>query len=393
MKKNVLTCLSLISSVALIGCSLSSPDVSLSSEEASSVADENDKDEEAQDDKAGNVASTTDVASEADTKPEEDIDDLDAEALLHKFLDDEIDAIAVSEGGEETSFLYSELPHDEDDWESYSYDDDSFVDLDNDNDNELILYGPYGGMYLDARDGKVYVLAQGEGTALVLGHAEYEGLTYIVHSDTSHAGRQIHLFDRYEDGVVVDSFDLSAQYWDNEFDYYDQDSEFTFNDEKITMEEYEALCKEILGYKTKVELMHDIAVNEAESFDYSQEKVVNDGSEAFLEKVAECIGEYYYPEDSDGNAGTLTIKESEYDGYDFDDNYEGGDYRFLSSSSDIEFFIGNSICLKYPQTVYDNGDAVFTYYVITCYDYFVHVYVADENYENLEYLYTGWVNY
>ena len=61
--------------------------------------------------------------------------------------------------------------------------------------------------------------------------------------------------------------------------------------------------------------------------------------------------------------------------------------------SDIEFIIGISICLKYPELVYEDGDAIFTYYVITCYDYYVHVYVADKNYENLEYLYTGWVKY
>lgn len=248
----------IISSVALAGCSQGSPDLGRSSEEASSAESEVDEKKEDQDNEADKDQDVADKSTESDTESEnsaesdtepEESDDSDCEALFQKFIDDEIEAVYVNEDGEEeSSFYYSELPHEEDDWASYSYDDDSFVDLDNDGENEFILYGPYGGIYLDARDGKVYVLSGGEGTAGVIGYAEYEGMTYIYHADTSHAGRQIYLFDRYEEGVIVESFDLSAEYWDNENDQYDEDSDFTFKGEKITMEEYEAVRMEILGY-------------------------------------------------------------------------------------------------------------------------------------------------
>ena len=393
--KQLLACSLIISTAMMTGCS--SESISLSSGEASTEVEKNDEStkDASEDIEAKDKASESEEASTTDeaTEDDEKVEATDTESLLQQFLDDEIEATSIYEDGTERTFKYSDLPHDEDDWECFSYDDDCFVDLDNDDENELILNGPYGGMYLDARDGKVYVLAEGEGTAGTLSYVEYENLIYIVHADTSHGGRQMYLFDRYEDGEVVESFSLSAEYWDNDFDYYDQDSDFTFKDEKITMEEYETLCKELFGHKTKTEWMRDSAIYEGENFDYSQEKIINDGSDKFYEKLEGCFDSYYYPEDNNGNSGTLSIFLNDSYEYTLRDLYKNGDYRFISSESDIEYFIGCSICLKYPETVSENGDATFTYYVITCYDYYVHVYKADENYENLEYLYTGWVKY
>jgi len=408
--KHLMACSLMISAVTLTGCSSGTPDISLSSDEESSVETEEntDQDKTAEDDSDSEASTSedsendseeskksSDAENDSSTKNQDDNEktERDSNDLLQAFLDDEIEAIEVSEDGSESSFKYSDLPHDEDDWECYYYDDDSFVDLDNDSEEELIVYGPYGGIFFDVRDNNVYVLATGDGTASYLSYAEYEGLTYIVHSDTSHGGRSIHLFDRYEDGEIVESFDLSAEYYDSEYDEYDQNSDFTFNGESITMEEYEALCKEIFGTKTKAERMKDSAEYEAENFDYSADKIVNDGSAEFYEKVNELAGDYYYPEDSDGLSGTFSIIQNSDNDYSFNDYYTSGDYRFLSSSSDIEYFIGDSICLKYPETVYSDGEAVFAYYVFTFHDSYVHVYLADENYENLEYLYTGYISY
>ena len=358
--KQLLACSLIISTAMMTGCS--SESISLSSGEASTEVEKNDESNKdaSEDIEAKDKASESEEALTTDeaTEDDEKVEATDTESRLQQFLDDEIEATSIYEDGTERTFKYSDLPHEEDDWESYSYDDDCFVDLDNDDENELILNGPYGGMYLDARDGKVYVLAEGEGTAGTLSYAQYEDLTYIVHSDTSHGGRQIHIFDRYEDGEV-----------------------------------FEALRKEILGYKTKTEWMRDSAIYEGENFDYSQEKIINDGSDKFYEKLEGCFDSYYYPEDNNGNSGTLSLFLNDSYEYTLRDLYKNGDYRFISSESDIEYFIGRSICLKYPETVSENGDATFTYYVITCYDYYVHVYEADENYENLEYLYTGWVKY
>lgn len=99
-----------------------------------------------------------------------------------EFLDGTKSALGNYEGNE-YEVWYNKLPHDADDWESYSVSDER-VDLDNDGKYELILNGPYGGMYIDERNGEYYVLAEGEGTAGELGHVEYDGKMYIFHRET-----------------------------------------------------------------------------------------------------------------------------------------------------------------------------------------------------------------
>ena len=168
----------------------------------------------------------------------------ESEELLDAFLAGEISAIREDNG--EASLNFDELPVDEEDWYSYSVGE--RIDLDNDGENELILDGPYGGMYIDARDGKVYVLAAGEGTAGVLSYTDYDNATWIVHRDTSHMGRQIYWLTRYDgDGNIADEFQLGAEYWDSPDDKYDENSDFTYRDAKISMEAYETLLSEIFG--------------------------------------------------------------------------------------------------------------------------------------------------
>ena len=173
------------------------------------------------------------------------IDEYEPEKLLDAFLASEIPAIYDDD--DELVIMYDQLPHDEDDWECYSVGE--RIDLDNDGENEQIVNGPYGGIYLDARDGKVYVLARGEGTAGFLSYADYDNATWIVHSDTTHAGRQMFWLTQYDGkGNIVDEFKLMAGYWDSTDDKYDENSDFTYRDEKITMREYEELREEIFGW-------------------------------------------------------------------------------------------------------------------------------------------------
>lgn len=121
--------------------------------------------------------------------------------------------------------------------------------MDNDGENEQIVNGPYGGKYFDARDGKVYVLAEGEGTSGELFYTYYDNAVWIVHSDTTHMGRKMYWLTRYDgEGNVTDEFQLSAEYWDSPDSKYDENSDFTYRDEKISMEEYETLRKEIIGW-------------------------------------------------------------------------------------------------------------------------------------------------
>lgn len=193
--------------------------------------------------------STQEVTGEEDTNEEsagEEVayDDYSLDELLDAFLASEIPAFYDDE--DERIIMYDQLPHDPEDFTCFSVGE--RIDLDNDGENELIVDGPYGGIYFDARGGKVYVLAQGEGTAGVLFYTNYDNATWIVHCDTSHAGRQMYWLTRYDgEGNIADEIQLSAEYW-NSPQEYDENSDFTFRDEKISMKEYEALRKEIAGW-------------------------------------------------------------------------------------------------------------------------------------------------
>lgn len=168
----------------------------------------------------------------------------DSESPLDAFLSNKIPALDSS--NESYRIFFADLSMDLEEWDSYSVGE--RIDLDNDGENELILNGPYGGMYLDARAGNVYILATGDGTSQVLSHISYDDAMWIVHSDTTHQGRKVYWLTKYDGGGnIVDEFTLSAEYWDSPDDKYNADSDFTFRDQKISMEEYEALHKEIFG--------------------------------------------------------------------------------------------------------------------------------------------------
>jgi len=166
----------------------------------------------------------------------------ESEALLDAFLDN---AVPAYYDDDERVLMFEQLPMYEEDWAAYSVGE--RIDLDNDGEREQIMEGPYGGLYLDARDQKVYVFAEGEGTAGVLSYTEYEDAVWIVHRDTTHGGRQIYWLTKYDGGKhIVDEFRLSAEYWDSADGMYDENSDFTYREEKISMQEYEALREEIL---------------------------------------------------------------------------------------------------------------------------------------------------
>ncbi len=77
-------------------------------------------------------------------------------------------------------------------WDSYSVGEK--VDLGNDGENELIICGPYGGIYLDARDNGVYAFAAGDGEACTLSYIYYDnGGIWIMYSNRMNAGYEAYM--------------------------------------------------------------------------------------------------------------------------------------------------------------------------------------------------------
>ena len=163
---------------------------------------------------------------------------IDVDSVFDDFISGNIPVIK-----DNNSEIYiTELNYDSDDWDSYRLGEK--IDLDNDGELEMILDGPYGGMYLDVMDGNVYVLAEGEGTGAVLSYVYYSDAYWIVKSDTTHSGRLMYSFTRYSGGEEkADSFELSAEYEGQ--DKYDENSKFTYRGEEISMEQYEQIYAEI----------------------------------------------------------------------------------------------------------------------------------------------------
>lgn len=111
------------------------------------------------------------------------------------------------------------------------------MDLDNDGESEQILYGPYGGMYLDASDGKVKVFACGEGTAMNLSYAFCEDEAWIVYSDVTHAGRMCQFLEKYSGADnVVESTSFEMYYDEETATYYVDGGEVS---KSVYKEEYE----------------------------------------------------------------------------------------------------------------------------------------------------------
>lgn len=167
-----------------------------------------------------------------------------SEELLDAYLISEIPAVY----GDGIEMLFDQLLQ-ENEFTYSNFSVGERIDLDNDGENEQIINGPYGGLYLDARDQKVYVFARGEGTSGMLSYTNYDNAVWVVHSDTSHMGRQMFWLTRYDGGEkIVEELLLAAEYWNSPDGVYDENSDFTFGEEKISMEKYEALRKELFGW-------------------------------------------------------------------------------------------------------------------------------------------------
>lgn len=166
-----------------------------------------------------------------------------AEELLDLFIDGSISAVDAADLT--SAFHITDLNMDSEEWDSCHVGEK--VDLDNDGENELIICGPYGGMYLDARDDRVYKFAEGGGTALILSYTCYNGDIWIMYSNRSSAGFEFYHMEKYEgaDNLVAE------MNFGEEFDIYHAEEEdgvkYTFNGAEISYDEYTALCSKIFA--------------------------------------------------------------------------------------------------------------------------------------------------
>lgn len=187
----------------------------------------------------------------------------------------------------ENGFYIQNLPmaEGEDDLDYFHYRIGEFVDLDNDGEDELILDGPYGGMFLDCVDGNVVVFAEGQGTARCLLYVYYENAYWIVYADEQHAGRQIYDFFKYDGSQkIVDSFRFSAEYYNTTY----EEGDFTFRDKAITMDQFEELWFSFFGRRVLIQLPDSY-----KEIVYRCEEIINEVEENHIN----------YPEEEEGLMG------------------------------------------------------------------------------------------
>ncbi len=180
-------------------------------------------------------------AEESNAQTGESIDiEMTTEELLDLFINGSISAIS----SENSAFYITDLDMDSGEWDSYSVGE--RVDLDNDGENELIICGPYGGKYLDARNNKVYEFAAGEGDGLVLSYIVYNGSTWIMYSNRMHTGYEAYHMEKFEgaDNLVAE-MNLHEELVDE--DNVEGEEKYTLNGTEISYEEYFELCSKIFA--------------------------------------------------------------------------------------------------------------------------------------------------
>ena len=181
------------------------------------------------------------AAKEANAQTGENIDtEVTTEELLDLFINGSISAIS----SENSAFYITDLDMDSGEWDSYSIGE--RVDLDNDGENELIICGPYGGIYLDARNNRVYEFAVGEGDSLVLSYVVYNGSTWIMYSNRMHTGYEAYHMEKFEgaDNLVAE-MNFYEELVDE--DNVEGKEKYTLNGAEISYDEYFELCSKIFA--------------------------------------------------------------------------------------------------------------------------------------------------
>ena len=168
--------------------------------------------------------------------------EMTTEELLDSFTNGSISAVDSTDLT--STFYITELNMDSEEWDSYSIGEK--VDLDNDGEDELIINGPYGGIYLDARDNKVYEFAAGEGTALTLSYVVYNGAIWIMYSNNMNSGYEAYHMERFEG---ADNLIAEMNYSEELIDVNNSESgmKYTLNGNEISYDEYTEFCSKVFA--------------------------------------------------------------------------------------------------------------------------------------------------
>ncbi len=180
---------------------------------------------------------------ESNAQAGENIDsEMTTEELLDLFINGSISAISSTDLT--STFYITDLNMDSEEWDSYSIGEK--VDLDNDGENELIIRGPYGGIYLDARDNKVYEFAAGGGSALALSYVVYNGATWVMYSNRMNIGYKLYHMEKFEG---ADNLVAEMNFGEEVVDENNIESgmKYTLNGTEISYDEYTELGSRIFA--------------------------------------------------------------------------------------------------------------------------------------------------
>lgn len=165
-----------------------------------------------------------------------------AEELLDLFINGSINAVDPADLT--SAFYITDLDMDSEEWDSYSIGEK--IDLDNDGEKELVINGPYGGIYLDARHNKVYQFAAGDGNALTLSYTYYNGAVWIMYSNRPSAENEYYHLEKWEG---ADNLAAEMNFGEEPVDsgHAEAGMKYTWNEAEISYEEYTELCSRILA--------------------------------------------------------------------------------------------------------------------------------------------------
>ena len=301
---------------------------------------------------------------------------VNAEELLDLFING---SISAEDPADLTSAFYiSDLNMNAGEWDSFSVGEK--VDLDNDGENELIMNGPYGGIYLDARDNRVYKFAAGDGNACILSYTYFNGDVWILYSNGMNVGYESYHMEKFE-GADNLAAEINFGEEPANLDHGEPEMKYTWNGAAISYDEYTALCSKIFAAEVSTQEIQNLDTSEPLD---AQNKENRDGEIKKDDEPEIWAGEYEYQ--SDYGTGKLIIKETSY-GYDISDYESENSYRFLADSSHIETIENNRIYIKYPEQVFSDDTVIFGYYVLECKSDAIDVYYGKSEPEETEFLY------